>query len=63
MPISLSSHMTSRVLDQWMPKGERGEGGTEGEGANEGREAHEGQLLALITESDRKSGGIYMNMG
>jgi hypothetical protein len=31
--------------------------------ANEGREAHQGQFLALITESDRKSCGIYIDVG
>jgi hypothetical protein len=41
--------MTLRVVDQRMPKGEKG---WEGHWANEGREAYERQLLALITESD-----------
>jgi len=26
-------------------------------------ETHEGQFLALITESDRESSGIYIDMG
>lgn len=61
MPISLSSYMTSKVLDQWTPKGvkwKREEGKP-----RERIETHERQFLALITESDGESSGIYIDTG
>lgn len=61
------SHVDSSVVihdveGSWSADAGRGKGvggGGEGKGEeNERREAHEGQFLALITESDRKSGSV-----
>jgi hypothetical protein len=57
--------MTSGALDQRMPKGEsktKVEGGRGG-GPRRRREAYERQLLALVAESDREGGSIYIRTG